>query len=213
MDFLPTRTQSRFETCGQHVAHSTRLFSGLISMLLEKQFMYRTSTIIAALILPVASFAQTEDYPRLFVDKGACPFECCTYREWDALEKTQLFSEPKSNSHIVGYVEKGAKVLALTGEVHTKPGKLIVRRDVTLFKHGDILWVYTYLGEGYFKIWNKGRFIEDQVDFNWNNPSADDWGYFEYLPDSTWWVKIKLPDGLEGWTNQPEHFSNKDACG
>jgi hypothetical protein len=28
-----------------------------------------------------------------------------------------------------------------------------------------------------------------------------------------WWVKVRTPAGPEGWSNQPENFSNKDACG
>lgn len=38
------------------------------------------------------------------------------------------------------------------------------------------------------------------------------------LPESErkqneWWVKIKLPDGREGWTDQASKFDGRDACG
>jgi hypothetical protein len=26
--------------------------------------------------------------PQPFIDRGACPFECCTYRSWDVTEPT-----------------------------------------------------------------------------------------------------------------------------
>ncbi|HYA14842.1 MAG TPA: hypothetical protein VEF33_10935 [Syntrophales bacterium] len=114
---------------------------------------------------------------------------------------------------MIGSAQKGTTVKALTGEVHTKPGKFIVTRDVTTFRRGDIIWVYTYLGEGAFKIWHRGKFVEYEIDFNYLNPGPDGLGYFDIMPKSVWWVKIRTPAGLEGWTNQPENFSNKDACG
>ena len=175
--------------------------------------MPRKVKLFAALLVFAASAAHADDHPVFYVDKGACPFECCTYRDWGTKETTKLYAEPKASSPVVGAVEKGTTVKAQTGDVHTIPGKLIVRRDVTTFRKGDVLWVYTYLGEGEFRIWYRGKFIKDQIDFNYLNPTPDDWGHFEVMPKSVWWVKIGTPAGLEGWTNQPEHFSNKDACG
>ena len=39
------------------------------------------------------------------------------------------------------------------------------------------------------------------------------WGELEKPLTFTWWVKLRSPDGWEGWSNQPEHFANKDGCG
>jgi len=175
--------------------------------------MPRKGKLFAVLLLSVASAAYADDHPVFYVDKGACPFECCTYRDWGTEKTTKLYAEPKTSSPVVGSAEKGATVKAQTGEVHTNPGKLIVKRDVATFRKGDVLWVYTYLGEGAFKIWYQGKFIEHEIDFDYLNPSPGDWGHFEVKPKSVWWVKVRAPAGLEGWTNQPEHFSNKDACG
>lgn len=167
----------------------------------------------AALLLFAASAAHADGHPVFYIDKGACPFECCTYRDWDAKKEIPLFAKPKAGSSAVGVVQKGARVKAETGEVHTKPGKLAVRRDSALFKRGEILWVYTYLGEGVFKIWHKGKFIEEQINFDYRNPSQDDWGHFEAKPKSAWWVRVRTAAGLQGWTKQVDDFSNKDACG
>jgi len=175
--------------------------------------MPRKGKLFAVLLLSVASAAYADDHPVFYVDTGACPFECCTYRDWGTEKMSKLYAEPKTSSPVVGAVEKGATVKAQTGEVHTKPGKLIVRRDVATFRKGDVLWVYTYLREGYFKIWYRGKFIEDEIDFGYRDPTPDDWGYFEVMPKSVWWVRVRTSTGLEGWTNQPENFSNKDACG
>jgi hypothetical protein len=169
--------------------------------------------VIFAISVLSASAVFADEHPKYYIDKGACPFECCTYREWSTDKTTELHKEPKIGSSVIGTAKKGLMVTAKTGEVHTRPGKLIVRKDVTTFRKGDVLWVYTYLGESYFKIWYQGKFIEDQIDFNIRKPKADDWGYFEIIPDSDWWVRIKTHSGLEGWTNKPGNFSNQDACG
>ena len=179
---------------------------------LRIEIMPRRELIIAISLL-CASTVFADEHPTFYIDKGVCPFECCTYRTWFTDKKTQLHKEPKISSSIVGTAEKGLKVTARTGEVHTRPGKLVVRKNVTPFRKGDVLWVYTYLGEGYFKIWYRGKFIEDQVDFNFLNPAAEDWGYFETMPDSVWWVRIRTHSGVEGWISEPGNFSNKDACG
>ena len=170
-------------------------------------------TLLLALTYLAATVACAGTHPLFYVDKGACPFECCTYRKWGTERTTILYAAPKTGSAIVGNAGKGATVNAQTGEVHTKPGKLIVKRNINDFRKGDVLWVYTYLGEGFYKIWYRGKFIEEQIDFDIHNPAPDDWGYFEIMPDSVWWVKIQTPDGLEGWTNEPGNFSNQDACG
>ena len=184
--------------------------------------------VVRSAIVFVASAGHADDHPVFYVDKGACPFECCTYRDWGTEKTTKLYAEPRTSSPVVGAAEKGATVKAQTGEVHTKPGKFIASRDyirhtdrVTLFKEGDVLWVYTNLGEGYYKIWYRGRFfefpipfIENEMDSDYYKRHPDElWGYFEVKPVSVWWVKVRTRAGLEGWSNQPEHFSNQDACG
>jgi hypothetical protein len=39
------------------------------------------------------------------------------------------------------------------------------------------------------------------------------WGELERKLEFTWWVKVRSKDGRVGWSDQPEHFGNKDACG
>lgn len=38
-------------------------------------------------------------------------------------------------------------------------------------------------------------------------------GELQGSPEYTWWIKVKTNDEIIGWTYQPDHFSNKDACG
>jgi hypothetical protein len=43
------------------------------------------------------------------------------------------------------------------------------------------------------------------------NPSC--WGKLKRNLKLTWWVKIRSKEGWIGWTDKPENFGNKDACG
>ncbi len=181
--------------------------------MVEKCFNSAICYYLSAFLLFIASAVRADDHPGFYIDKGACPFECCTYRNWPTEKTTRLHAEPRADSAVIGVAEKGTIVEAETGEVHSRPGKLIVRRDVRGFKKGEVLWVYTYLGEGAFKVWHEGKFIEAEIDFDYRHPTSRDWGYFGISPRSVWWVKLKTSHGVEGWTNRPENFSNKDACG
>ena len=73
-------------------------------------------------------------------------------------------------------------------------------------KKGDTVYLLTYLGEGFNKIWHKGRIVEadtfDESKFR-----------FSRQPRSVWWVKVKNRRGEIGWSRQPEHFGNMDQCG
>lgn len=171
----------------------------------------RTLVVLLPLVFTVLAYG--DGHPMFYIDKGACPFECCKYGEWHVEKTTKLHTEPKAGSLLAGVAETGTLVRAETGEVHTKPGKFIVKHDITSFKKGEVLWIYTYLGEGFFKVWYGGKFREEEIGIDYHNPGSNDWGYFKIKPDSMWWIKIKTPKGIVGWTNQPENFSNKDACG
>jgi hypothetical protein len=182
------------------------------NLMIRRCFISASAYCLFALLLFIASAACADDHPAFYIDVGACPFECCVYRSWRTEKTTTIYAEPKAGSSVVGVAEKGAVVDARTGEVHTRPGKLVVRRDVAHLRKGDILWVYTYLGEGRFKVWHGGRFTEEDIDFDYRNPTLSDWGYFGILPHSVWWVKLRTSKGVEGWTDHPQNFSNKDEC-
>ncbi len=83
------------------------------------------------------------------------------------------------------------------------------------------MWVYTYLGEGRFKVWRDGAVQEEDLGFSphGGSPGArcenkrQCWGELEKALKFSWWVKVRSKEGWEGWSDQPEHFGNKDACG
>jgi hypothetical protein len=149
--------------------------------------------------------------PQPFLDKGACPFECCTYRDWDVTEPTIMRKAMNDRSRVAFRLKKGERVVGLTGVViTTRPGVARVLKAEKLgrvdLRKGDTVYLLTYLGEGYNRIWHKGRTTE-----------ADTFDPAKFrvtqAPRSVWWVKVKNRRGQIGWSRQPEHFGNMDQCG
>lgn len=166
----------------------------------------------------------TEPTPPLhYIDKGACPFECCTYREWIVAHETELLASHERNSNRVTTLHKGAIVNGITGIVKVEPGKIRVLKNDTSkisninYKKGDILWVYTYLGEGVYNVWFNGKMYEEGIyimdGYHSCQNTGDCWAEVLAKQKSVWWVKILNRNGIEGWSDKPENFDNKDACG
>ena len=159
--------------------------------------------------------------PAQYIDQGACPFECCTYRAWHTKTDTVAYAMPDTKANVVGHLKAGTVVEAITGEVHASPVRFVVKKPHAGYQRGDILWVYTYLGEGHFKVWRRGALQEADLGFGPYGGSGgvrcEDqqrcWGELDKELTFTWWVKVRSKEGWEGWSNQPEHFGNKDACG
>jgi hypothetical protein len=161
------------------------------------------------------------------ISEGACPFECCAYREWSVLADTPLFEEPKDGSRVVGNALKGTKVQGLTGVVMvTEPGKIEVLRSHTgesgkTYEPGEIVWVYTELGEGFFKVWHNGEMYEEDAFFMYQDKGGwarcvDEgtcWGKRISFPNAVWWVQVKTSDGITGWSLSHQNFGDMDACG
>ena len=81
--------------------------------------------------------------------------------------------------------------------------------------------MYTYLGEGYFKVWHQGVMFKEDLGFSpYNNSQSNRcadanycWGELEKELIFSWWVKVRNSDERVGWSDEPENFTNKDACG
>lgn len=162
------------------------------------------------LILTCQTFAQSLKLP--YKDFGACPFECCTYRQWIAKKNLVLYKKMGDKSPVAFKVRKGEKVTGVTGVVITNvAGKAEVLKTRTLesskvqLTKGDTLFLLTYLGEGWYRFWYKGKFFEED-------------GYADGIkilsqPKAVWWVKIKNRKGQIGWTKSSNEFDNQDQCG
>jgi hypothetical protein len=177
--------------------------------------------LIVFLVLCTMPALAKEIPPKVYIDKGACPFECCTYRDWTARKEIQLVAKPGGEKR-VATLKKGETVKALTGEVHVVPTPMDVVFEHGRFKVGDRVYLLTYEGEGFQKVWSNGVITSEEVVFAYNlgnddkscmKPSADCWGRVQGKQQSTWWVKVQLKSGNVGWTKEADEFDNKDACG
>lgn len=164
--------------------------------------------------------AASESPPPRFIDRGACPFECCSYRAWPTQSDTVAYARPEEGAPAVGLLKAGTTVEALTGEVHSSPVRFVVKKPQGEFQAGESFWVYTYLGEGHFRVWRHGAMREADLGFSpyGGSPGARCenatvcWGELEKPLEFRWWVKLRSKEGWEGWSYQPERFGNKDGC-
>jgi hypothetical protein len=160
--------------------------------------------------IPVVS-CQNPRPPIPFIDKGACPFECCTYREWTVDKATTVRSAMRSGSSIAFRLKRGERVQGITGVVITsQPGEVRVLKRTKIgtatAERGDTIYLLTYIGEGFHKVWFKGKITEEET---------YDRTEFRVIaqPKAVWWVKVKNSRGQTGWSNSSDDFGNKDQCG
>ena len=155
--------------------------------------------------------AQNSRPPIPFMDKGACPFECCTYRDWTVDKATAVRSAMSDGSPIAFRLNKGDRVKGMTGVVITShPGEVRVLKRTKIGKFtappGDTLYLLTYVGEGFNRVWYRGKITEEET---------YDKTTFRQVrePKAVWWVKIRNSRGKIGWSRDPDNFGNKDQCG
>lgn len=175
-----------------------------------------------------------DDGPPLpYVDVGACPFECCVYRDWQAIADVQAYEEPRDAAAPAFRVATGEWVVAETGQVVTvRAGIKKVRRSAIIgypagpgadgsqrrlhVKAGDVLYSLHYLGEGYELFWYQGALYQDEIaDYNDGSGREDPQRLTDEVSraDYVWWVRVRNRDGKLGWVRNPESFGNMDACG
>ena len=69
-------------------------------------------------LIALSAFGQKPP-PLPYIDKRACPFECCTYRLWKAKEVVVAYVEPKEGASVAFTIKKRQQVTAETGFVVT----------------------------------------------------------------------------------------------
>ena len=164
----------------------------------------------------IACLAQAEnlDTSSDYIEEGACPFECCTYREWGVTSDTQLFTEKDINSKKVMVVKSASKIQALTGDVHVRPLKVTVTNDYKTHRAGETIWLLNYFGEGIYRAWKNGELISVELPFSpYGKMKALEWAKIEGKYQMVWWVKIKAKNGKVGWSSQVKNFSGMGGCG
>ncbi len=144
--------------------------------------------------------------PQLYVSKGACPFECCTYRRWIANRTVALMDHPGGKA--IAQVRKREEVLAITGEVQTHPLRFQVKekgpdKEAEPVPVGSTVYLLHPVGEGFWLVWYRGRII--QMDPQYVGPD----------PHYQWWAEIKTKSGQSGWVRMNANdlsFDNVDRC-
>ena len=166
--------------------------------------------LIISLLFANNSFAQSPKVP--YKDVGACPFECCLYRQWTANKNITLYKQMSEKSAIAFRIKRREKVTGMTGVVITsEAGTVKALKDFTFpesktpIKAGEIFYILTYYGEGYYQVFYNGKYFMEEV---------FDQDHMKVLsnPKTVWWAKIKNRKGQIGWTKLPENFDNKDSC-
>ncbi len=145
----------------------------------------------------------------LYIDKGACPGEGCRYGErWVATREVTLLEAPNAMGKSVAVVRSDEAVTTVTGEVHSIPIRFVVNRTHGEFAPGDEVLVYTYLGEGRFRLSHNGALKVADLDIGPRATSDSTqcatsptrcWGTLAKELKSDWWVRVRTQGGLEGW--------------
>lgn len=165
-----------------------------------------------------ASEAQ-EQPPANYENWGVCPFECCEYRDWTASADIPVHESRSDKSAVVFHLQKQEKLRALTGVVVTEKAGVVrlnkavqdgyvkgVDRPQLTFKAGDIIYMLSPLGEGFFLFWYRGKVYTSGIELA-AMPGVD--GKDARM---TWWKQVENKTGKRGWTTS-NNFSNVDACG
>jgi len=164
--------------------------------------------------------------PSLYTEKGACPFECCTYRKWKTTKPVQLLESIRS-SKVVATIAAGVSVQALTGQVDVEPVPYVALEDLGVLKAGDVIFFLNNLGEGYVNYWYNGKLkpelgLDDGLLFYTyenctQNSGPGSCSLRKLHPEkeyrNEWWVHLRTANGKEGWVLNTGQFDNMDACG
>jgi len=157
--------------------------------------------------------------PGVYVDSGACPFECCRYGDWTMRTGAVLRSDLSDAADSIGALHAGDKVRADSGIVVLRPMGLAVVTDTAIDFHGnahppmrvgDTLYLLDYHGEGYRSVR-----LHDSV-FS----MAEEWNAtgttgvrLVRKPVSFWWVHMTKGE-MKGWVNMSGvQVGGADACG
>ena len=171
--------------------------------------------------------------PSVLTRWGACPFECCIYRDWVAEAPVVVRAEPRRDATVVGTLPAGARFDADTGFVRITGAQLVVvTQPVEAWRHrpgrrdggrpdtiavGDTLLVLEHLGEGHVMMTHG----DDLVSAEQFWAAADGWtphggpsGTVIGEHAAEWWARVRTAAGDTGWIDAyASELGNVDACG
>ena len=180
---------------------------------------------LAGVLVGCRAPSRAEGPPLPFDEEGACPFVCCTYREWTVDWDTDVYTDRTPGASVSTHVSLGQTVQALTGVVSTtRVGRAVADRMVTVgTRHlpvasGAPIYLIRNVGGGDWKIWVDGQvdqqYIPNQGYCTGARQSSDECAIrVVEQPENVWWVRVRDARGTEGWTREVDHFGNIDSCG
>jgi len=154
--------------------------------------------------------------PEQIVDRGACPYESCQYGEkWKARQDVTVYAQPPSALGADPSALKEAATIPAHDWVETETGLVLAKRhegravrgttygvvvrNMPPLYMGQIIPLYSYLGEGCLTAWIANRsVVVCGAEYNVANFKAE------------WWIKLRLADGSEAWTNSPQLFATQE---
>jgi murein DD-endopeptidase MepM/ murein hydrolase activator NlpD len=169
--------------------------------------------------------ATIRDAPPLsnsYVDIGACPGEGCRYGSVWTINAATPVHPARGSAQTAFVLSKGQKITTLTGVVVTKPGRIRILHPIVIAGQQPIssgeIYVLTYRGEGFWKVWLNGKLIDavlipevllpmtcDASDAPCREKFEAKWisgpvmGQMEALPEPVWWIQMKDATGRTGW--------------
>jgi hypothetical protein len=156
--------------------------------------------------------------PEVLVRRGACPFECCTYREWTAVTAIPLVEEQRGRGEPVRTIAAGERFQADSGNVVITSFGVVAVEDTVVGEGqkklvpGDTVVILEPRGEGYFSVWRNGEIVN--VEGFWNTEESTSRGVplGEYRKE--WWVHATTQQGQRGWFRADSTFrvSGSDRC-
>ena len=186
----------------------------------RSQYLKALAIAVVGMMLP-AMLAGQKAPPAVFIDRGICPGEGCDYRgRAKVVSATRGYRLPSLKSGVAVRLPLGTMVTGIDSQVHTRAGRYVVKRAHEKYRKGDVLYVYTYLGEGFFRVWHRGRMFEEDLAFSvWGGSSGkrceqdpkNCWGVLEEPTDMKWWLKVRTNNGRVGWVLVGENLHWGDS--
>ncbi len=155
--------------------------------------------------------------PEQIIDRGACPYEGCQYGEkWMAKQDVNVYVAPP-NTVGAALSSLQFKVLVRAKEwITTETGIVLAKRHEGRVVRGtnygvvvvngpplkidQTVSLYSYLGENCWTSWIEGRFLV--VCSPESQPAKS---------QNEWWIRIKMADGSQAWTNSRESFVSQEG--
>lgn len=132
-----------------------------------------------------------------YIIHGVCPFECCKYGDWTALQGGPLRSEPSRTADSVGNIAPGAAIHTDEGVmVLHPPGVAVIvpdssTRNLSGVSVGDTVEVISYTGSKLARVRSGGG---QELELSWSGV------HMTREPLQRWWVHMSDPStGQEGW--------------